>query len=75
MLVDKATNKHVSRRKNYLDCLIIKVELKFEDTKIVCKHYQLKTQSALKVLLSYSYDKKHIVPNGIETVALGHFSI
>lgn len=63
------------RHQHYVDCLINKAELNGEVTRIVSKNHQLKTQTNPKVLLSYSDNKRYILPSGIDTVALGHYSI
>jgi len=72
---DRATIKHLLRHQHYLNCLNTKEDYFENVTRIQSVNHHLKTVNTMKKVLSFHDDKRYILEDGINTIALGHYKI
>ena len=72
---DKATRDQLLRHQHYLNCLKTGEDHYADVTRIQSSEHHLKTVTTKKKVLSYNDDKRYLLPDRINTHALGHYKI
>jgi hypothetical protein len=63
------------RFEDYWECLVNHVEC-FRDQNVIRSYkHNIVTETVTKKALSWNDDKRHLIPNSVETLAHGHYSI
>jgi len=60
---------------DYWECLVNHIECFREQSGIRSYKHDLVTETVKKKALSWNDDKRHLIPNSVETLAHGHYSI